>query len=123
MVFQAGEGPGNERLGTFLADPNSRGGGATGIQRVEAKDVAKHSTMHRTPSLKQRIIQSQMIVPKVEDPYLILTQKELQVITVSVKSKPDSNTYSTVTLCKNKIKIQNLHAKILCLCINIVFSG
>lgn len=91
--------------------------------REQRQDVAKHSTMHRTPFFKQRIIQSQMTVPKVEDPYLMLTQKELQVITVSVKSKPDNDTYSTVTLCKNKIKIQNLHTKILCLCINIVFSG
>ena len=32
---------------------------------------------------------------------------------VSVKSKPDNNTYSIVTLCKNKVKIQNLHIKIL----------
>ena len=58
----------------------------------EVKDVAKHSTKHRTPFPKQRIIQSQMIVPKVEEPCLILTQKEFRVIMVSVKSKPDNNT-------------------------------
>lgn len=58
-----------ETLGRHGSEGGDRGvGGATGFQRVEAMDIAKHPTMQRTSSMSKNYPAPNVNIDKIEKP-------------------------------------------------------